>query len=345
MNTATHGYATVNGSRLHYVSCGTGPLVVLVHGFPEFWYSWRHQLKALSAAGYRAVAYDQRGYGRSSKFAQPEAYRIHRLVDDAAGLVSALGESKAVIVGHDWGAVVAWTAAWLRPDVFRGVAGLSVPFAGRGMIPLPESPFGEFEPESLHQALAGPGQDFYQTYFGRVDFAIREVEADLRGWMRAAIYSLSGDALRPLGADFSAFDPVRFIRGGALTTPHGAQMRDQFLEPSGPSAWFASNDLDLFVEAFEGSGLLGPLLYYQNLNASWYDLESMGDRPLEVPGTLLIGDHDICYVWAQEAIQRASERIPEYRGTHVLKGCGHWTQQEQPDEVNRLLIDFLRSLC
>ena len=194
MSQRQHHLLSVNGARIHAVEQGQGPLVLLVHGFPESWYSWRHQLDALAAAGYRAVAIDQRGYGRSSKFARLEDYRIHRLVDDVVGVVQALGERQAVIVGHDWGAPVAWTAAWLRPDVFRGVVGLSVPFSGRGLVALPGSPFGERHPGELHAELAGPGQTFYQDHFGAMDGAIAEIEADVRGWLAAVRGAAAGAA-------------------------------------------------------------------------------------------------------------------------------------------------------
>jgi len=344
MNGLDSKFAYVNGTRLHYFEQGAGPLVLLVHGFPEISYSWRHQLPALAKAGYRVVAYDQRGYGLSSKYANLEAYRIHQLVEDAVGLVQALGEESAIIVGHDWGAAVAWSAAWLRPDIFKAVAGLSVPFGGRGIIPLPGSPFGELEPDPLHEALAGPGQDFYQTHFGKIDGAIAEMETDVRGWLRGAVLSLSGDGLRPTGMDFAAMDPIDLIRGSALCIAHGEQMKDRFFDiPSLPN-WFNENDLDAYTTAFEGSGFVGPLMYYKNLNADWEDLASMGDSPLQVPATLILGDLDICYGWGQEAISRAPERIPNYRGTHLLGGCGHWTQQERPEDVNRLLIEFFNSL-
>jgi pimeloyl-ACP methyl ester carboxylesterase len=146
----------VNGARIHIAEQGDGPLVVLVHGFPELWYSWRHQLPALAAAGYRAVAIDQRGYGRSSKFWQPEAYRIDKLTSDLVGVVAALGESQAVIVGHDWGAPVVWSAAWMYPEVFRGVLGMSVPFAGRAMIGVPGNPFGERAPDEYQRDSPAP---------------------------------------------------------------------------------------------------------------------------------------------------------------------------------------------
>lgn len=157
MTDLTHHLLDIDGTRIHAVEQGAGPIVLLVHGFPELWYSWRHQLPVLAAAGYRAVAIDQRGYGRSSKFWRPEAYRIDKLTGDLVGVVKALGETQAVVVGHDWGAPVAWSAAWMYPDIFRGVMGMSVPFSGRAMIALPGNPFGEIDPEEYQRELAGPG--------------------------------------------------------------------------------------------------------------------------------------------------------------------------------------------
>ena len=161
MSEQSRRLVNVNGVRLHVVEQGEGPLVVLVHGFPELWYSWRFQLPAVASAGFRAVAFDQRGYGRSSKFWNTHAYTIHRLVDDVVGLVQALGERRAILIGHEWGAPVVWTAAWLHPEMFRGVLGMCVPFSGRGVIALPGNPFGERPPHEMHRIMSGPDQDFY----------------------------------------------------------------------------------------------------------------------------------------------------------------------------------------
>ncbi|MFA7279440.1 MAG: alpha/beta hydrolase [Sterolibacterium sp.] len=344
MSSQRHHLLNINGVRIHAVEEGHGPLVLLLHGFPELWYSWRHQLPALAAAGYRAVAIDQRGYGRSSKFMQPDAYRITRLVDDAVGVVKALGESTAVVVGHDWGAPVAWTSAWLHPEVFRGVVGLSIPFSGRGLIALPGSPFGEIRPDALHRELAGPGNDFYQNYFGKLGAVIEEMEEDVHGWLRAGMYSLSGEALGPAGIDFAAMDPVALIRGGPLCIPHGTRMKDRFVTPAALPAWLSETDLDFFVAEYERTGFGGGLMYYRNLDQDWEDLAAQATLPLIQPALYVSGDLDICFSWGQEAIRRAQERLPNYRGSHILKGCGHWTQQERPEETNRLLIEFLKSL-
>lgn len=157
-----HRFFNLEGTRIHAVEAGAGPLVILIHGFPESWYSWRHQIPALAQAGYRVLAIDKRGYGRSSKFRKQEAYRIKPLVGDIANLIKACGEEQAVVVGHDWGAPIAWTFAWLYPQMCRGVVGVSVPFAGRGLVGYPGSPFGEKRPKDYYKLLAGPGKKFYK---------------------------------------------------------------------------------------------------------------------------------------------------------------------------------------
>ncbi|MBA4285065.1 MAG: alpha/beta hydrolase [Xanthomonadaceae bacterium] len=346
MSQRQHHLLSVNGARIHAVEEGQGPLVLLVHGFPESWYSWRHQLSALASAGYRAVAIDQRGYGRSSKFARLEDYRIHRLVDDVVGIVQALGEATAVIVGHDWGAPVAWTAAWLCPDVFRGVAGLSVPFSGRGLVALPGSPFGERHPGELHAELAGPGQTFYQDHFGAMDGAIAEIEADVRGWLAGAVWSLSGAPLQALLPDFATMDQRALIRGSAMSIADGGRMCDRFLPlpPSLPD-WFNAADLDFFANEFERSGFFGPLAYYRNMSDSWADLEAQADQPLTVPAMFIGGEFDVATGWGQEAIARIGERARDWRGTVIFPGCGHWIQQERPAETNAELLRFLAGLC
>jgi pimeloyl-ACP methyl ester carboxylesterase len=344
MSALKHSLLQIGGTRIHAVEQGSGPLVVLVHGFPESWYSWRHQLPALAQAGYRAVAIDQRGYGRSSKFWQPEAYRIHKLVADVVGVVQALGESSAVVVGHDWGAPVAWTAAWLHPEIFRGVMGLSVPFSGSGLIALPGSPFGERRPDELHREVAGPGKDFYQTYFGTLGPIIDEIEADLRGWIRDIVWSVSGDFLGTTGIDFANTEPLEFIRMSALCIPHGALMRERFPAPPTMPAWFTARDLDFFVGEFERSGFAGPLNFYRNIDANWHDLAAVAQQPLTAPAMFLGAEYDVATVWGREAIRRAGERMPNYRGTRIFERCGHWIQQERAEDTNKVLLEFLAGL-
>lgn len=347
MSSRRHSTLSANGIRIHVAEQGEGPLVLFVHGFPELWYSWRHQLPALADAGYRAVAIDQRGYGRSSKLWDPLEYRISRLVADVVAVVHALGEKTAVIVGHDWGAPVAWSAAWMHPEVFRAVVGVSVPFSGRGLIALPGSPFGELRPSEVHRRIAGEGQDFYETYFATLDPIIHEIEADVRGWIRDAVFSFSGDAPLPpdwTAADVARLDPVDLIRGSAACVPHGARMRDRFATPKSSSSWFTDADLDVFTGEFERTGFSGGLSFYRAMDAGWEDLAPLERRPVTVPSLFIGGERDAPTLWGAEAIARAKERLSDLRASVVVPGCGHWIQQERPDETNRILVDFLKTL-
>ena len=216
----------VGEGRVHCVEAGDGPLVLLVHGFPESWYSWRHQLPALAEAGYRAVAIDVRGYGRSSKPLAVEDYRMVRLVADNVGLVAALGFETAVVIGHDWGAPIAWNSALLRPDVFTAVAGLSVPFA----------PPSDVRPTTMMRAIAGD-EEFYVEYFQEPGRAEAEIEADVRDWLLGFMFTASGDAPPPDLSD-----------GTVATVRRGGLMKDRFRRPDPLPAWLTDADLDVYVE-------------------------------------------------------------------------------------------------
>ncbi len=312
----------VDATRIHCVEAGEGPLVVLVHGFPESWYSWRHQLPALAAAGYRAVAIDVRGYGRSSKPLAVEDYRMVRLVADNVGLVSALGESTAVIIGHDWGAPIAWTSAMLRPDVFTAVAGLSVPF----------SPPSEMRPLAAMRAMAGD-EEFYVEYFQEPGRAESEIEADVRDWLLGFMFTASGDAPPPDAA-----------AGTVATVPRGARMKDRFHRPDAMPAWLTDDDLAVYTSEFEHSGLRGPLNRYRNVDRDWEDLAAWRGARIDVPALFIGGDRDGPTVWGAAAIAAFQRTLPRLYRSIILEGCGHWTQQERPDDVNAALIDFLRSL-
>src|SRR5262245_35718900 len=206
MSEITHRTVETNGIRMHLAEQGTGPLVLMCHGFPESWYSWRHQLAALADAGFHAVAPDMRGYWQTDRPEEIDRYTLLHLVGDMVGVLDALGERSAVIAGHDWGAPVAWHAALLRPDRFRAVIGLSVPFRPRG----------QTRPTSVM-----PQTDdavFYQLYFQTPGVAESELERDVRTTLRRLLYSASGDAPR---GDASIVNPdtVGMVprRGGFLS--------------------------------------------------------------------------------------------------------------------------------
>ncbi|GAA0926213.1 alpha/beta hydrolase [Nonomuraea longicatena] len=318
--TFTHRLVPSPAGRTHLVEQGTGPLVLLVHGFPESWYSWRHQLPALAEAGYRAVALDVRGYGRSSKPSDVAAYRMLELVEDNVAVVEALGERSAVVVGHDWGAVIAANSALTRPDIFRAVGLLSVPY----------TPPGGPRPSEVFTRMGGD-DEFYVSYFQEPGRAEAEIEPDVRGWLAGIYAALSADTMPAPGAP----DPHFVSRGGTL--------RDRFPADRLP-AWLSEDDLDRYAEEFERTGMSGALNRYRNMDHDWADLADFGGRPLTQPSLFLGGALDASTMWLTEAIRAYPATLPGLVASHILDDCGHWIQQERADEVNRLLLDWLSAV-
>jgi pimeloyl-ACP methyl ester carboxylesterase len=317
-----HRIEHVNGVRIHCVEAGEGPLVLLVHGFPESWYSYRHQLGALAAAGYRAVAIDVRGYGRSSAPAPIEAYRMMMHVGDNVGLVHALGETQAVVVGHDWGAPIAWSSALVRPDVFRAVAGLSVPYSAPG----------DRKPSEVFRFMGGE-EEFYIEYFQEPGRAEAEIEVDVRRWLLGFYFSASGDA------------PAREPGTGTMATvPRGRRLIERFSYPDTMPPWLTDEAFEVYVAEFERTGFTGGLNRYRNVDRDWEDLSVLRGRAIEVPALFIGGDRDGPTIWGKPAIDRFAETLPRLTKSVVLPGCGHWTQQERADEVSALLVEFLRHL-
>lgn len=316
----THRLVPSPAGRIHLVEQGSGPLVLLVHGFPECWYSWRHQLPALAAAGYRAVAVDVRGYGRSSRPEAVDAYRMLDLVEDNATVVHALGERTAVIVGHDWGAAIAANSALVRPDVFRAVGLLSVPYTPRGG-PKPSEIF----------AGMGGDEEFYISYFQQPGRAEAEIEPDVRGWLAGFYAALSADTMPAPGAP----DPHFVSRGGRL--------RDRFPADRLPS-WLSERDLDVYAEEFERTGMTGALARYRAMDRDWEDLADYDGAPITQPSLFVGGALDASTAWLADAIEAYPSTLPGLVSSHILDGCGHWLQQERPQETNRLLTDWLAAL-
>lgn len=319
-----HRNESINGMEMHAVEMGEGPLVLLVHGFPESWYSWRLQLPVLAAAGYRAVAIDVRGYGGTSSPASIEEYRMMRHVADNVSMVAALGEESAVIVGHDWGAPIAWASAHLRPDVFRAVAGLSVPF----------TPSGPTRPTDAFAAM-GDGEEFYISYFQEPGRAEAEIVDDVRRWLLGMYFTASGEGV--VAGKAAGVGPSGLI-------PPGAQMRDRFVYPEVMPSWLSEADLDFYVAEFSRSGFTGPLNRYRNVDRDWEDLAVFGSRPIEVPALFIGGELDGPTRWGSKAIERFARTLPKLHESVILPRCGHWVQQERPDEVNARLLEFLAAV-
>lgn len=317
-----HRLVDVPGGRIHLVEQGTGPLVLLVHGFPESWYSWRHQLPVLAEAGFRAVAIDVRGYGRSSKPREVEAYRMPAHVADNAGVVRALGEETATIVGHDWGSTIAANSALLRPDVFTAVGLLSVPYAPRN----------GFRPSDAF-AMIGGDEEFYVSYFQEEGKAEAEIEPDVRGWLAGFYAGLSADTMpSPSSGDPS----LHFIAPGG-------RMSDRFASDGALPSWLTEDELDVYAEEFERTGMTGALNRYRNVDRDWEDLAPWDGAPIPQPSLFIGGDQDASTTWLADAIKAYPETLPGLASSHILDGCGHWVQQERAFEVNRLLVGWLRA--
>jgi len=324
MNELSHRTIEANGIHLHIAEQGRGPLVLLCHGFPESWYSWRHQLRALAQGGFHAVAPDMRGYGHTDHPAEVERYSLLHLVGDMVGLLDALGEDSAAIAGHDWGAPVAWHAALMRPDRFRAVIGLSVPYRPRGSAP----------PTTLMPRTNDAS--FYQLYFQIPSVAEAELERDVRLSLRKILYSASGDG------------PSRSPSAGAgvAMVPRSGGLLTHMLNPDILPAWLTEADLDFYSEQFAHSGFRGGLNWYRNIDRNWELLAAFAGASVTVPALYIAGDRDVVvsFPGMNQVIAGLSRFVPKLRGTMMLKGCGHWTQQERPNEVSTAMIDFLRGL-
>ena len=311
----THRYVQAGSLRMHIAEAGRGPLVLLLHGFPESWYSWRHQLTALADAGYHAVAPDQRGYcgtGPPDERADIGEYTILHLTGDVIALMDALGEDQAVVAGHDWGAPVAWHTALFRPDRVRGVMGLSVPYRPRGSAP----------PIPTLRAVLGEG--FYMVYFQQPGVADAELGRDPAVTFRTVLCSLGGE-------------------GPAMSLiPPGGGFLDAAAAPAELPAWLTQQDIDEYVMEYAQSGFTGPLNWYRNLDRNWELTGAWQHAAISVPSLFVAGEQDpVLSFISADGIASA---LPGLTGSVILPGCGHWTQQERPDEVTAAMIEFLRGL-
>ncbi|WOH78351.1 alpha/beta hydrolase [Bradyrhizobium sp. BEA-2-5] len=304
---------SANGIDMFVREAGQGPLVVLCHGWPELSYSWRHQIAALAAAGFRVVAPDMRGFGRTGAPAEVGAYTIFDTVGDMVALVAALGETRAMVVGHDWGAPVAWHAALFRPDIFTAVAGLSVPppFRGRGR------PLGTLRDSGM--------TNFYWQYFQTPGIAEAELERDVARTMRIVLG-------RGVSDPSSMF--VDEAKGFLGKLPAGMPL----------PAWLTEADIAEFAEGYRQSGFRGGLNWYRNIDRNWELTAPWQDARIHQPSLFIAGSRDavITGLIGAKRVADMERVLPNLKQKLIIEGAGHWIQQERPDEVNAALIAFLK---
>ncbi|QBD75074.1 alpha/beta hydrolase [Ktedonosporobacter rubrisoli] len=321
MTEITHRFVEANGLRMHIAEAGQGPLVVLLHGFPECWYSWRRQIVALAEAGYHVVAPDQRGYGQTDSAGEDaEKYTRLHLAGDIVGLIDTLGEQQMVVVGHDWGALVAWDLAMMRPDRVRGVVALNFPYW-----PRMEGDLFKVSP---------PDGTFYIEYFLQPGQAEAEMEQDVSLFLRKMYYTVSGEAPERVSAAFSVF-------------PSGMRFVDALSNPDKLPDWLTERDLAYSAQQFERTGFRGGLNWYRAAPLNWELMGAWNNAPLLTPALYIMGERDVVtgFPGYQEVVANMVAAAPQLKEPLLFPGCGHWTQAERPEELKNALITFLKDLA
>ena len=315
-----------NGINIRLAIMGEGPLIIFCHGWPESWYSYRYQLPAVADAGFKAVAYDVRGYGESDKPHEIEAYTMRNMTNDVVGIIDALGYDTAITIGHDWGGPIALNTAALNEDRIAATGTLSVPFMGRGPMPTLDL-WKEIYKDRF----------FYQLYFQKEGVAEEEFESDLS---RALFMTYTNSDGRGMKFNFeksqSGLVPEK---NKDSTFLEGMEMFEDF-----PN-WFTKEDLDYFVSQFEISGLRGPFNRYRAQNIDWHEIPELEGKILKQPAFFVTGTLDPVNFFVpsdQTLIDRIGPNYKDLLFAEELEGIGHWTQQEAPEKVNSFILDFLK---
>ena len=317
-----------NGINIRLAMMGEGPLVIFCHGWPESWYSYRHQLPVVADAGFKAVAYDVRGYGESDKPYEVEAYTMRNMTNDVIGIIDVLGYDTAITIGHDWGGPIALNTAALNEDRITATGTLSVPFTGRGPMPTLDL-WKEIYKDRF----------FYQLYFQKEGIAEEEFESNLSKSLFMTYTNSDGRGMK-----------FNFEKGqsGLVTekTKDSTFLEGMEIFKDFPN-WFTKEDLDYFVSQFEMSGLRGPFNRYRAQNIDWHEIPELEGKILEQPAFFVTGTLDPVNFFVPTD-QSLTERIkPNYKNllfAEELEGIGHWTQQEAPEEVNNFILNFLEKV-
>jgi len=319
-----------NGTKIRAAVEGEGPLVVMVHGCPESWYSWRHQIPVIAAAGYTVAAIDVRGYGGSDKPHEIEAYSLKNLSQDVIGVIDAMGFDNAILFGHDWGGPIVHTTALLNEGRISAVAGLSVPYFPRGEI----STIDLFK-------MIYEGKFFYQLYFQKEGVAEEEFEADIRRYLETTYFAADGRGMK------KRFENPFY----ALEKDENAKFLDGAIEFDEYPEWISEEEMDYYISQFEESGMRGPLNRYRAQQIDFEDLKDFKDAKLRQPAYFITGSLDPVNFFVGSGYKDSSDlknsikdRYENLVDAHQIDGVGHWVQEEKPKEVNDFLLNFLETI-
>lgn len=299
---------------------GTGPVIVCVHGWPELWYSWRHQMRHFSRQGYSVAAMDVRGYGGSSKPRDVASYTIRELASDVAAVIEAMSDDPVVLFGHDWGGPIVWNTALLYPEAVRAAAGLSVPYLPAGDVP------GLDALDTLYK-----DRFFYQLYFQEEGVVEAELQADLKTALRKIYFALSGDA--PLNKWLEE-------------KPRNAGLLDGLEDPDPFPPWMRERDMNVYLQAFAAGGFRGPINRYRAQRLDFEELTELRGALLETPACFIGGERDAVRSMVPGVDLYADPGIgcSDFRGSTIIAKAGHWVQQEAPAATNAALEGFLATL-
>ncbi len=317
---AKHSVIDVNNIKIHVAEMGEGPLVLLLHGFPELWYSWRNQLPALADAGYHAVAFDLRGFGGTSAPPNVEAYRVDNQCGDIAGLIDYFGSENAVVVGHDWGAAVTFYCAQIIPEKYRGMVTLSVPYAA-----------STSETPPLTRLRESYGENFFYMLYFQMD----EAEAELNARTRELFEKLMVTPGTP--REEAVIKSSRADAGGFL---------DRIGYPKAKPEWMSDEELDFYVKEYERTGFRGGLNYYRSLDANWAVLRELGPQQLLAESIFIGGEKDFLLGGkSKEELEKGMRTVTPNITAYVLPDTGHWIQNERASEVNAILLGYLKKVA
>ena len=314
----THRFAQINGIRLHYVDEGQGPCVILLHGFPYLWFMWRRQIRSLAAAGYRVVAPDIRGFGRSDCRADAASCDMLHCVGDLVGLMQVLDETSAVIVGHDLGAWVAYAAAQMRPDLFGALVMLNTPVTSRE---------ARRPGDSWRMLSEKAGRRFYQAVFDQRIEAESVMNADIRRTLRSIYYSISGNAVGE--------------QRWRLFIAQGETFLDTVHDPQQLPEWLSQTALDYYVSEYSRNGFGAPLSHYQARNRNWELMAFLEGLKVRQPSLFIGGAADPAAEFFMASYEKLESHLPDLRGKVLLEGVGHSAAEEQPEVISRMLLAFL----